>query len=1369
MRLSGTCRLLRQIVLIALLAIQTLLPLPLQLVKADGVAQRLPFAQNWSAVTLLNTNDDWSRIAGIEGYLGQNLTTAIGADPQLLSGTSTLAGDLDLIANQSNPGGLSSGGVAEFDGIADPVIALQGSSTADAPYLLLSLDTTGSSNLNIAYNLRDLDGSADDAIQPVALQYRIGNSGNFINLPAGFVADATSGPGLATRVTPVSVILPAETADRPLVQVRIITSNANGNDEWVGIDDLVVSAGGPATFLTIDDVSRPEGSAGTSPFIFTVRLSAPAGIDGVTFDIATVDGTARAAGTSGADYASRRLNRQTIAAGASGYSFEVLVNGDTVVEPNELFTVELTAVSGAVVSDGQGQGTIENDDFSTLSIHDIQGQGSESPLAGAVVRTRGVVTGRRSTGFFIQEPAPDSDPLTSEGLAVYTGSAPPAAVAVGNLVEVSGTVSEYVPSADPLQPPLTQLTQPTVTLVATGQPLPSPVVLTPSFPAPSGAFDQLERVEGMRVSVPSLTVCAPTLGSINEVNATASSSGIFFGVVTGVARPFREPGIQAPDPSPAGTIPPIPRFDANPERIRIDSDGLTGGTTLNLSVGTVITGLVGPLDYALRSYTLLPEPGSQLATTGGVAAAAVTVSDSSEFTVATFNLQRFYDTVNDPSVAEPVLTATAFNNRLTKASLAIRNYLRSPDIIGVVEVENLSTLQSLAARIGSDAAAAGQPDPQYAAYLVEGNDVGGIDVGFLLRTSRVSVETVTQELAASRLINPDGTTDLLNDRPPLRLRAVINHSSGSRFPVTVIVNHLRSLGGVSDPSPGSSGWPTAGHRVRAKRQRQAEDLARLVQARQLADPAERIILIGDFNAFEFNDGFTDSINTIIGRPAPDNETAVAGDGLDLVGPDLVNLSALSPAADRYSYVFDGNAQSLDHLLVSQSLVSATLARRVEHPRLNADFPETARNDAATPIRLSDHDPLVGYFKVADFCTAPSPTLAYAPAVEIFAGGSLTIAPTSGPLPIPVNGAGTISILSRGSFIGTIAVDSSGNVSITRAGPVGTHSIIIRLTNACGQTKDALIQVTVTPVIVGPGSPVPALPPADRPVISPPTGLNAGSVLFFNAYSSSTDYRHDSMISLTNTNPAQSVSVRILFIDGQTGAAESRFLTLTPNQTIRFLASDQDPGVTGYIMALAIDDHGCPLNFNYLIGEAAVRFESGHASNLAAIAVAAIADSDLLCQPGLVIDLPFDGNVFQMLPRTLAVNSVPSRLDGNQTLLIVNRLGGNLTNTISPIGTISGSLYNDVEAEWYFTIQGNSPQLRGIMASATFPLTSLRFENVVPAGRTGWMRLATTAETGIIGAVINLNSSGYNNGHNLHALTLTPSTHYLLPIVSPSSQ
>ena len=77
---------------------------------------------------------------------------------------------------------------------------------------------------------------------------------------------------------------------------------------------------------------------------------------------------------------------------------------------------------------------------------------------------------------------------------------------------------------------------------------------------------------------------------------------MFYGTVTGVPRAFREAGIQAPDPAPAGTIPPIPRFDSNPERIRVDSDGLVGGgSVLNLGTGAIVTGLVGPLDYTFRT------------------------------------------------------------------------------------------------------------------------------------------------------------------------------------------------------------------------------------------------------------------------------------------------------------------------------------------------------------------------------------------------------------------------------------------------------------------------------------------------------------------------------------------------------------------------------------------------------------------------------------------------------------------------------------------------------------------------------------------------------------------------------------------------
>jgi hypothetical protein len=202
-----------------------------------------PYTQNWTS-NVLTTNDDWTPIPNIRGFLGQDITTLTGVDPQTLSAVSLVASDLDLIANQTAPNTLTSGGVAEFE-ITDPTIALQGSGTGDAPYIVLYLNTTGREHIRVSYNLRDIDGSADNAIQPVALQYRVGNSGPFINIPEAFVADATSGPSLATMVTAVSAVLPADADNQAMVEVRIITTNAVGSDEWVGVDDIVVSQGWP--------------------------------------------------------------------------------------------------------------------------------------------------------------------------------------------------------------------------------------------------------------------------------------------------------------------------------------------------------------------------------------------------------------------------------------------------------------------------------------------------------------------------------------------------------------------------------------------------------------------------------------------------------------------------------------------------------------------------------------------------------------------------------------------------------------------------------------------------------------------------------------------------------------------------------------------------------------------------------------------------------------------------------------------------------------------------------------------------------------------------------------------------------------------
>jgi hypothetical protein len=127
--------------------------------------------------------------------------------------------------------------------------------------------------------------------------------------------------------------------------------------------------------LTINDVALNEGNSGTTTFTFTVSSSLPAPASGITFDIATQDGSATSAS---GDYLARALTSQTISAGNTTYTFDVTVNGDTIVEPNETFFVNLSNVVNATVSDGQGQGTIQNDDTANLVISQVYGGGNNS-------------------------------------------------------------------------------------------------------------------------------------------------------------------------------------------------------------------------------------------------------------------------------------------------------------------------------------------------------------------------------------------------------------------------------------------------------------------------------------------------------------------------------------------------------------------------------------------------------------------------------------------------------------------------------------------------------------------------------------------------------------------------------------------------------------------------------------------------------------------------------------------------------------------------------------------------------------------------------------------------------------------------------
>jgi uncharacterized protein len=843
-------------------------------------------------------------------------------------------------------------------------------------------------------------------------------------------AGARDGNAAANRTAIGSVIGSLNIPNGATFYIRWNDFNASGADDGLAVDDFSLIPNPAGLGLSINDVSLAEGNSGTTNFTFTVSLTGPAGAGGVSFDIATADGTA----TAGSDYVAQSLFAQSIPQGSSTYTFTVLVNGDTVSEANETFFVNITNVTGASILDGQGQGTILNDDFTctaTQTIAQIQGNTGTSPFANTTQTTTGIVTYLKSNGFFLQMPSPgDGDPATSDGIFVFTSSAP--TVAVGDSACVTGTITEFTNASttDPANT-LTEIGTPTVLKLSSNNALPAPVTLSPD---PNGAKDQFERYESMRVQVANLTVVAPTGGTVDEVNATSTSNGAFWGVVQGVNRPFREPGVEVTHPI-AATLPAccIPLFDGNPERIQVFT-GNPGVTKIDVTVGANVANVAGTLDVFFGDYEIDVEPATvPTVSNNNLTFTAVPTPLASELTVATANLERFFDTTDDPAVSDVVLTSTAFANRLKKASLEIRNVLKTPDVVSVEEMENLTTLQSLSAQISSDAIAAGQPDPQYQAFLVEGNDIGGIDVGFLAKSSRVSVTSVTQFGKATTYTDPNTNQQaILNDRPPLVLTGVAHNGALAGLPFTVIANHLKALP-ADDPTD---------TRVRVKREAQAEFLANLIQARQVANPNELIISVGDYNAFEFNDGLADVIGVVSGTPAATNQTLVPGPVL--VNPALTELStAFLPANARYSYSFGGNAQAIDHILANQKALARVTRFAVGHS--NADFPEVFRNDVTRPERLSDHDAEVAYLSlpaavdVTSSVSYAASGLVYNRASGLY-NGSITVTNNSastitGPIQI------ALANLSSGVTLSNATGNLGGTPYITPAGSLAAGASV----------------------------------------------------------------------------------------------------------------------------------------------------------------------------------------------------------------------------------------------------------------------------------------------------------------------------------------
>lgn len=938
-----------------------------------------PITENFDTLLTTGTANPWTDDTTLPGWFSQ------------FSATPTNPTTYRADSGGSNTGAIYSWGVAGTNPLTERAFGSVSSGTPATIFNALKLtNNTGSTitSLDISFNGEQWrqGGCAPTPCTPAAqkldFQYQVAGAGVITDAntpttgwvdhdpldfttpqPGTSTAAAIDGNAAANR-TALSATVNVIVSPGQEIWLRWMDVNDANNDHGLAIDDVSVTpqgGGGGTPALSVSDVTQAEGNAGTTTFTFNVTLTTAAPPGGVSFDIATADGTAQddVPATEDNDYVAKALTGVTIGAGNTSTTFTVDVNGDAVTEPNETFFVNVTNLSGANPGDLQGLGTINNDDVSATPIYTIQGSGNASTFAGVSVTTTGIVTARRSNGatnngFYIQDPLGDGNPNTSDAILVFTGSTVPA-VTIGDSVQVTGTVAEFIAAtsdeprtvADPRT--ATELTSPSTSVLSSGNPLPAAIdvvsanVFNPASPSRSA---ELEKYEYMRLSVPSLTVSEPT-----------NSFGEFWGVTTGTARPFREPGLEAGDPIPVsdtgpfagGTAPSIPVFDGNFERIMVDSGASLNAagvrrTAIQLNAGAVVTGIVGPLDYSFDNYRIVLDATATTGVSGGVTAfTAVPPRTASEFTVASANLENFG------------VSNANFADRLNKASLAIRNVMLTPDILGIIEVFDLTSLQQLATKVNTDFGNTAVVN--YQAFLLEGIDGGGEDqdIGFLVNTVRVTVVGTPVQLNKGATFTFNGVTSVLHDRPSYILNATVPQISGPPLPITVILNHTKSLIAVDSPLLFNGGPPTEGARNREKRRLQAEDIANYIQAHQ----SEYLVVLGDLNAFQFNDGLGDVVGTLSGTPPP--AAQVVEPSTDVWTYELFDSinRADVPASERYSFTFEGNAQALDHILVNTKMLLRQT--RVAYGRYNGDFNESLSTDPSRPERLSDHDAAVSYF------------------------------------------------------------------------------------------------------------------------------------------------------------------------------------------------------------------------------------------------------------------------------------------------------------------------------------------------------------------------------------------------------------------------
>jgi uncharacterized protein len=593
----------------------------------------------------------------------------------------------------------------------------------------------------------------------------------------------------------------------------------------------------------------------------------------------------------------------------------------------------------------------------TLAIHAIQGASHRSPHAGEAVSTRGIVTATRSNGFYLQDPAPDADEATSEAIFVFTGAAP--AVAEGDEVTASGPVVEFQPGCTPSCPPgdsahdnltTTELDRPTLRIHSQENPLPPPVVVglggrrAPArviedhvpgdVQAPGNRFDPgreaidfYESLEGMRVQIHDAVAVGP---------ARPVSGGPVEVAVVGDGG-----ALAGPRTARGGVV--VGPADFHPERLIVAGTGASAAALRKANVGDSWPGaIVGVLDYGFGNFKLLPTAPLPAPTPGGLTreTLALPPPGPADLHIAAFNVQNLDP--RDPAAKVAELAGIVVHN------------LGSPDILALEEIQDNDgarssgvvdaslTFQTFIAAI----AAAGGPRYRWTNVdPVDGQDGGepggNIRVGFLFRADRgltlvdrpgagpLTPNAVTSSAGVAALAYSPGRIDPANaaftsSRKPLA--AEFRFQGATLF---AVANHFNSrvgdqplFGRFQPPAPGSATQRTA----------QARVLAAFVEQLLEVDSRADIVVLGDLNDFEFS------------APLAVLERA-----------DLTALIRTLPPAERYTYVFEGNAQALDHVLVSPHLMPRVAGFDVVH--VNAEFAAQA----------SDHDP-----GVVSLSMGPSP-------------------------------------------------------------------------------------------------------------------------------------------------------------------------------------------------------------------------------------------------------------------------------------------------------------------------------------------------------------------------------------------------------------